>query len=44
MELDGSIDDDELREMIDHSYGVVVSKLPEPNCEASTERPQLDRM
>jgi predicted DNA-binding protein (MmcQ/YjbR family) len=25
--LDGSIEDDELREMIDHSYGLVESKL-----------------
>ena len=28
VELDGSIDDDELREMIDHSYDLVLSKLP----------------
>jgi predicted DNA-binding protein (MmcQ/YjbR family) len=28
VELDGSIDDDELREMIDHSYDLVVAKLP----------------
>jgi predicted DNA-binding protein (MmcQ/YjbR family) len=28
VELDGSIGDDELREMIDHSYELVVSKLP----------------
>ncbi|MGH9289664.1 MAG: MmcQ/YjbR family DNA-binding protein [Acidimicrobiales bacterium] len=28
VELDGSIEDDELREMIDHSYELVVSKLP----------------
>jgi predicted DNA-binding protein (MmcQ/YjbR family) len=28
VELDGSIDNDELREMIDHSYDLVVSKLP----------------
>jgi predicted DNA-binding protein (MmcQ/YjbR family) len=28
VELDGSIDNDELREMIDHSYELVVSKLP----------------
>jgi predicted DNA-binding protein (MmcQ/YjbR family) len=28
VELDGSIDDDELREMIDHSYDLVVSRLP----------------
>ena len=28
IELDGSIDSDELREMIDHSYALVVSKLP----------------
>jgi predicted DNA-binding protein (MmcQ/YjbR family) len=27
VELDGSIDNDELREMIDHSYELVVSKL-----------------
>ena len=28
LELDGSIDDDELREMIDHSYELVVRRLP----------------
>jgi predicted DNA-binding protein (MmcQ/YjbR family) len=28
VELDGSIENDELREMIDHSYELVVSKLP----------------
>ena len=28
VELDGSIDDDELREMIDHSYDLVLRKLP----------------
>jgi predicted DNA-binding protein (MmcQ/YjbR family) len=28
VELDGSIDDDELREMIDHSYDLVVGQLP----------------
>ena len=28
VDLDGSIDDDELREMIDHSYGLVVNGLP----------------
>jgi predicted DNA-binding protein (MmcQ/YjbR family) len=28
VELDGSIDDDELREMIDHSYELVVEQLP----------------
>ena len=28
VELDGSVDDDELREMIDHSYDLVVSRLP----------------
>jgi predicted DNA-binding protein (MmcQ/YjbR family) len=28
IDLDGSIDDDELREMIDHSYGLVVNGLP----------------
>jgi predicted DNA-binding protein (MmcQ/YjbR family) len=28
VELDGSIEDDEVREMIDHSYELVVSKLP----------------
>jgi predicted DNA-binding protein (MmcQ/YjbR family) len=27
VDLDGSIDDDELREMIDHSYGLVVNGL-----------------
>lgn len=27
VDLDGSIDDDELREMIDHSYGLVVHGL-----------------
>ncbi|MGH3889559.1 MAG: MmcQ/YjbR family DNA-binding protein, partial [Pseudonocardiaceae bacterium] len=27
VELDGSIEDDELREMIDHSYELVVSQL-----------------
>lgn len=26
--LDGSIDDDELRELIDHSYQLVLAKLP----------------
>jgi predicted DNA-binding protein (MmcQ/YjbR family) len=28
VELDGSIEDDELREMIDHSYQLVVDRLP----------------
>jgi predicted DNA-binding protein (MmcQ/YjbR family) len=28
VELDGSIDDDDLREMLDHSYDLVVSGLP----------------
>ena len=28
VELDGTVDDDELREMIDHSYELVVSGLP----------------
>jgi predicted DNA-binding protein (MmcQ/YjbR family) len=28
VDLDGSIDDDELREMIDHSYRLVVDALP----------------
>ena len=28
VELSGSIDDDELREMIDHSYECVVEQLP----------------
>ena len=28
VELDGSIDDDELQEMIDHSYELVVRRLP----------------
>jgi predicted DNA-binding protein (MmcQ/YjbR family) len=28
VELDGSIENDDLREMIDHSYELVVSKLP----------------
>jgi predicted DNA-binding protein (MmcQ/YjbR family) len=28
VELDGSVDDDELREMIDHSYDLVLSRLP----------------
>jgi predicted DNA-binding protein (MmcQ/YjbR family) len=28
VELDGSIDDEELREMIDHSYELVVARLP----------------
>jgi predicted DNA-binding protein (MmcQ/YjbR family) len=28
VDLDGSIDDDELREMIEHSYGLVVDGLP----------------
>ncbi len=28
VELDGSIEDDNLREMIDHSYELVVSQLP----------------
>jgi predicted DNA-binding protein (MmcQ/YjbR family) len=28
VDLDGSIDDDEMREMIDHSYGLVVDGLP----------------
>jgi predicted DNA-binding protein (MmcQ/YjbR family) len=28
VELDGSIDNDELTEMIDHSYELVMSKLP----------------
>jgi predicted DNA-binding protein (MmcQ/YjbR family) len=29
VELDGTIDDDELREMIDHSYQLVISCLPQ---------------
>ena len=29
VDLDGSIDDDDLREMIDHSYDLVVAKLPQ---------------
>jgi predicted DNA-binding protein (MmcQ/YjbR family) len=28
VELDGSIEDDELRDMLDHSYVLVVSRLP----------------
>jgi predicted DNA-binding protein (MmcQ/YjbR family) len=28
VDLDGSIDDDEIREMVDHSYELVVAKLP----------------
>jgi predicted DNA-binding protein (MmcQ/YjbR family) len=28
VELDGSVDDDELGEMIDHSYDLVVRRLP----------------
>jgi predicted DNA-binding protein (MmcQ/YjbR family) len=28
VELDGSVEDDDLREMIDHSYDLVVSRLP----------------
>jgi predicted DNA-binding protein (MmcQ/YjbR family) len=28
VELDGSIDDDELRELIDHSYRLVIAGLP----------------
>jgi predicted DNA-binding protein (MmcQ/YjbR family) len=28
VELDGTVDDDEVREMIDHSYDLVVSGLP----------------
>jgi predicted DNA-binding protein (MmcQ/YjbR family) len=28
IELDGTVDDTELREMIDHSYQLVVSRLP----------------
>ena len=28
VELDGSVDDSTLREMIQHSYGLVVSRLP----------------
>lgn len=28
VDLDGSLDDDELRSMIDHSYELVVAKLP----------------
>ncbi|MGX9791851.1 MmcQ/YjbR family DNA-binding protein [Mycobacterium sp. MMS18-G62] len=28
VELDGLVDDDELREMIDHSYDLVVRRLP----------------
>ena len=28
VELDGTVDDDDLREMIDHSYDLVVSRLP----------------
>jgi predicted DNA-binding protein (MmcQ/YjbR family) len=30
VELDGSIEDDELRWLIDHSYELVVAKLPRP--------------
>jgi predicted DNA-binding protein (MmcQ/YjbR family) len=29
IDLDGSIDDDELREMIDHSYQLVLDRLPQ---------------
>jgi len=29
VDLDGSVDDSELREMIDHSYELVVSRLPQ---------------
>lgn len=28
VELDGSVDDDEMREMIDHSYDLIVRRLP----------------
>jgi predicted DNA-binding protein (MmcQ/YjbR family) len=28
VDLDGSVEDDELREMIDHSYELVVNRLP----------------
>ena len=28
IELDGSVDEDELRELIDHSYQLVLAKLP----------------
>jgi len=28
VELDGTIDDEDLREMIDHSYELIVSRLP----------------
>jgi predicted DNA-binding protein (MmcQ/YjbR family) len=28
IDLDGSIDENELRELIDHSYGLVVDGLP----------------
>jgi predicted DNA-binding protein (MmcQ/YjbR family) len=28
VELDGSVDESELREMIDHSYDLIVSRLP----------------
>jgi predicted DNA-binding protein (MmcQ/YjbR family) len=28
VELDGTVEDDELREMVDHSYELVVSRLP----------------
>jgi predicted DNA-binding protein (MmcQ/YjbR family) len=37
VELDGSIDDAELREMIEHSYGLVASRLPK------AERTRLSR-
>jgi predicted DNA-binding protein (MmcQ/YjbR family) len=29
VDLDGSVDDSELREMVDHSYELVVSQLPQ---------------
>lgn len=37
VELNGSVEDDELREMIDHSYELVVSRLPR------AERARLQR-
>jgi hypothetical protein len=40
VELDGSIENDELREMIDHSYELVVSKLPGPS---GADSPGTDR-
>lgn len=37
VELDGSIQDDELREMIDHSYDLVVRGLPQAEDPCSAE-------